>query len=45
MTAEQVLHHLLHALAFRERTGLTVEVQHYDRAYWETLAEPDAPEG
>jgi hypothetical protein len=37
-TAEQVLNHLLPALAFGERLGLTVEVEHYERPYWETLA-------
>jgi len=45
MTAEQVLNHLLPALAFGEGMGLTVEVQHYDRAYWEALADQDAPGG
>lgn len=37
MTAEQVLNHLLPALAFRDRSGLTVKVEHYDRAYWRTI--------
>ena len=36
MTAEQVLNHLLPALAFKERLGLTVEVQHCEGPYWET---------
>ena len=35
MTAEQVLNHLLPALAFGDQKGLTVEVEHYDTAYWE----------
>jgi len=35
-TAEQVLNHLLPALAFGERLGLNVKVEHYDRAYWKT---------
>jgi len=38
MTAEQVLNHLLPALAFGNRAGLTVKVEHYEGAYWETLA-------
>jgi len=38
MTAEQVLNHLLPALAFGERSGLTVKVEHYEGAYWESLA-------
>jgi hypothetical protein len=36
MTAEQVLNHLLPALAFSEKLGLTVEVEHYERPYSET---------
>ena len=35
MTAEQVLNHLLPALAFGEAKGLTVTVGHYDTPYWE----------
>jgi hypothetical protein len=35
MTAEQVLNHLLPALAFAEAKGLTVTVEHYDAPYWE----------
>jgi hypothetical protein len=35
MTAEQVLNHLLPALAFGEAKGLTVTVEHYDTPYWE----------
>ena len=38
MTAEQVLNHLLPALAFSDRFGLTVTVEHYEGAYWERLA-------
>ena len=36
-TAEQVLNHLLPALAFGERLGLVVTVEHYDGPYWQTL--------
>ena len=36
-TAEQVLNHLLPALAFGEETGLSVKVEHYDEAYWKIL--------
>ena len=39
MTAEQVLNHLLPALAFAETKKLKVAVEHYERAYWETLHE------
>jgi len=35
MTAEQVLNHLLPALAFAEVKGLVVTVEHYDTPYWE----------
>jgi len=38
MTAEQVLNHLLPAVAFSDRLGLTVTVEHYEGAYWERLA-------
>ncbi len=38
-TAEQVLNHLLPALAFGERLGLAVTVEHYDGPYWETIAQ------
>jgi len=38
MTAEQVLNHLLPALAFGDRLGLKVIVEHYERPYWETIA-------
>lgn len=37
-TAEQVLNHLLPALAFGEKLDLKVIVEHYDRPYWETLS-------
>ncbi len=37
MTAEQVLNHLLPALAFGDRLGLTVAVEHFDAPYWQTL--------
>lgn len=38
-TAEQVLNHLLPALAFGQNLSLKVTVEHYDRPYWETLPE------
>jgi hypothetical protein len=38
MTAEQALNHLLPALAFGESVGLTVRVEHFEGAYWETLS-------
>ena len=37
-TAEQVLNHLLPALAFGPQLGLEVTVEHYDRPYWETVS-------
>lgn len=37
MTAEQVLNHLLPALAFGE-LGVEVTVEHYECPYWETIA-------
>ena len=44
-TAEQVLNHLLPALAFGEMKNLKVDVKHYERPYWETLSEDEsAPE-
>jgi hypothetical protein len=33
-TAEQVLNHLLPALAFGDKLGLTITVEHYQSAYW-----------
>jgi hypothetical protein len=36
-TAEQVLNHVLPALALGEQLGLTVTVEHYDGPYWKTL--------
>jgi hypothetical protein len=36
-TAEQVLNHLLPALAFCDELGLTVTVKHYEEPYWQTL--------
>ena len=36
-TAEQVLNHLLPALAFSDELGLTVTVEHYEEPYWQTL--------
>ena len=41
-TAEQVLNHLLPALAFGETLGLKVEVEHYEVPYWETLEDREA---
>jgi len=38
-TAEQVLNHLLPALAFGDKLGLTVTVEHYDGAYWKQRAD------
>lgn len=38
-TAEQVLNHVLPALAFGEQLGLTVTVEHYDGPYWQTLTD------
>jgi hypothetical protein len=37
-TAEQVLNHVLPALSFGEKLGLSVQVEHYDGPYWATLA-------
>ena len=39
MTAEQVLNHLLPALAFSDQLGLTVTVEHYGRPYWQIIVE------
>ena len=36
-TAEQVLNHLLPALAFGEKLTVEVTVEHYDGPYWQTL--------
>ncbi len=41
-TAEQVLNHLLPALALGGELGLTIQVQHYDSPYWQTVADLDA---
>lgn len=41
-TAEQVLNHLLPALAFGHELHLKVTVEHYERPYWETLPRNDA---
>ncbi len=38
MSAEQVLNHLLPALAFSERLGLSVTVEHTEMPYWQTRA-------
>jgi len=38
MTPEQVLNHLLPALAFGEKVGLAVQVEHTDGPYWATVA-------
>jgi hypothetical protein len=37
-TAEQVLNHLLPALAFSDKLKLTVIVEHYKEPYWQTLS-------
>lgn len=37
MTAEQVLNHVLPALAFGDTLGLKVTVEHYELPYWETI--------
>ena len=37
MSAEQVLNHLLPALASGDALGLTVTVEHHEDAYWRTL--------
>jgi len=45
-SAEQVLNHLLPALAFGDDRGLTVIVEHTDVPYWQTQVSPtdhDAP--
>ena len=42
-TAEQVLNHLLPALAFSDKLGLTVTVEHYDEPYWQTLEVREQP--
>jgi hypothetical protein len=44
MTAEQVLNHLLPALAFGDGLDLKVTVEHYDRPYWKTVAGEQHPE-
>lgn len=36
-TAEQVLNHLLPALAFGQTLNLQVTVEHYEQPYWQTL--------
>jgi hypothetical protein len=46
MTAEQVLNHLLPALAFGEDLGLTVTVAHSETPYWQSSgaqADPAPP--
>jgi hypothetical protein len=40
-TAEQVLNHLLPALAFSKAMGLEVVVEHYDRPYWQSSEAQD----
>ena len=42
MTAEQVLNHLLPALAFGGARGIEVDVEHYESPYWQTLAHDNA---
>jgi len=41
MTPEQVLNHLLPALAIGDKLRLSVTVEHYDGPYWETVAGED----
>lgn len=36
-TAEQVLNHLLPALAFADELHLEVAVEHYEQPYWATV--------
>jgi hypothetical protein len=38
MTAEQVLNHVLPALAFGDSLGLKVTVEHDESPYWERIA-------
>ncbi len=42
MTAEQVLNHLLPALAFGDTKGIEVDVEHYESPYWQKLTHGDA---
>lgn len=42
-TAEQVLNHLLPALAFSDKLGLAVTVEHYEEPYWQTLETREQP--
>ena len=35
-TAEQVLNHLLPAIAFSKEIGLEVTVEHFNKPYWQT---------
>jgi hypothetical protein len=44
-TPEQVLNHLLPALAFGEQLGLSVTVEHYEGPYWETVASHEGETG
>ncbi len=44
-TAEQVLNHLLPALAFGGDRGISVSVEHYDRPYWQTIGQPETGAG
>lgn len=45
MSAEQVLNHLLPALAFGDELGLTVTVEHHEDGYWQTLQDLPAGSG
>jgi hypothetical protein len=36
MTSEQVFNHVLPALAFGDKLGLKVTVEHYEHLYWQT---------
>jgi hypothetical protein len=42
LTAEQVLNHLLPALAFGDRLGLKIKVEHYEGVYWEQAKDRDS---
>ena len=41
MTAEQVLNHVLPALAFGDSLGLKVTVEHDERPYWESIVDDE----
>lgn len=39
LSPEQVLHHLLPALAFGEQLGLEVTVEHHETPYWQLVGD------